>query len=261
METGCIRVERLGRITRITIDRPASANALDAAAQFELAAVFDGFAADPEQWVAVLTGSGNHAFCAGGDLKALARDGMSAGRPKTCFGGLTRRFDLEKPVIAAVNGLAYGGGFELALACDIIVACETARFCLPEPRRGLVALGGGILRLVRAVGEKRAMDIALTARVVSAPEALSLGFVADVVPDDDLAAAALARAEEIAQLAPLAVRGARESVLRAMEQPTLAEAMRAQLHHPSVDRNTASQDFKEGPLAFSEKRPPDWKGR
>jgi crotonobetainyl-CoA hydratase len=105
------------------------------------------------------------------------------------------------------------------------------------------------------------MDIALTSRVVSAREALTLGFVADVVADSELTAAALARAEAITQLAPLAVRGSRESVLRAMEQPTLAEAMRAQLHHPSVERNTASQDFKEGPLAFSEKRPPDWKGR
>ncbi len=259
MASQSIRIERLGRITRITIDRPGSANALDAATQFELSAAFDAFAADPEQWVAILTATGSSAFCGGGDLKALARDGLTE-RPAAGFGGLTGRFDLEKPVIAAVNGAAFGGGFELALACDLIVADENARFSLPEPRRGMVALGGGILRLARAVGEKRAMDIALTAREVTAAEALALGFVAQVVPAAALAETAMTRAGEIAALAPLAVRATRELVLRALEQPTLAEAMKAQGRHASVKSLIASQDFVEGPRAFAEKRKPVWRG-
>ena len=133
-------VERDGPLTLVTIQRPDSRNALNRAAHEELADIFDVFAADPDQWVAILTGAGDKAFCAGQDLKAQA-DGADLRPPPRGFGGLSSRFDLDKPVIAAINGIAFGGGFELALACDIIVALESAKFALPEPKVGLAALG------------------------------------------------------------------------------------------------------------------------
>ena len=137
------RVEREGPLTIITLNRPEVMNALHPPAHFELNAVFDAFAADPEQWVAIVTGAGERAFSAGNDLKYQASGGkMSA--PPGGFAGLTSRFDLNKPLIAAVNGIAMGGGFEIALACDLIVASETAVFALPEPRVGLAALAGGL---------------------------------------------------------------------------------------------------------------------
>src|ERR1700734_2087863 len=133
-------------------------NALHPPAHFELAQVFDDFAADPEQWVAIVTGAGERAFSAGNDLKYQAGGGkMSA--PTSGFGGPPRPFDLDKPLIAAVNGIAMGGGFEIALACDIILAADTAVFALPEPRVGLAALAGGPHRLPRTIGEKRAMGM------------------------------------------------------------------------------------------------------
>src|SRR5579859_7291729 len=165
-------VERDGRITLITLNRPQVLNALHPPAHLELAAIFDEFSADPTQWVAILTGSGKRAFCAGSDLKVPpASDTRVQGlAPGAGFGGLTARFDLNKPVIAAVNGLAMGGGFELALACDLIVAAENATFALPEPKVGLAALAGGLLRLPRQIGLKQAMGLILTGRRVSAAE-------------------------------------------------------------------------------------------
>jgi len=153
-------VERDGHLTIVTICRPEVMNAVHAPANFELEEIFDAFAADPTQWVAILTGSGDRAFCAGNDLKyasELALRGERISIPRTGFGGLTSRFDLTKPVIAAVNGLAMGGGFEMALACDLIIASESAQFALPEPKVGMAALCGGLHRLPRQIGLKRAM--------------------------------------------------------------------------------------------------------
>ena len=143
------RVERDGPITTVTLNRPEVMNALHSPAHFELGEVFDAFAADPEQWVAIVTGAGERAFSAGNDLKHQAGGGKM-GSPPSGFAGLTTRFDLTKPLIAAVNGVAMGGGFEIALACDIIIASENAVFALPEPRVGLAALAGGLHRLPRA---------------------------------------------------------------------------------------------------------------
>ena len=162
------KVTRKGPITIVTLSRPEVYNALHTDAHFELNKVFDDFSADPEQWVAIVTGAGDKAFCAGNDLKWQAAGGKR-GWDKGGFAGLTSRFDCDKPIIAAVNGVAMGGGFEIALACDLIIASENAMFALPEPRVGLAALAGGLHRLPRQIGLKRAMGMILTARHVTRP--------------------------------------------------------------------------------------------
>src|SRR5665213_2085670 len=160
-----ITVERDGPVTVITMNRPEVLNALHSPMHFEMDAALNAFHADPEQWVGIITGAGERAFSAGNDLKWQAGGGEMRA-PDSGFAGLTSRFDLTKPLIAAVNGVAMGGGFEIALACDIILASETAVFALPEPRVGLAALAGGLHRLPRAIGTKRAMSMILTARLV-----------------------------------------------------------------------------------------------
>ncbi|MFN9925817.1 MAG: enoyl-CoA hydratase-related protein, partial [Phenylobacterium sp.] len=162
-----IKVDREGPVTIFTLNRPEVMNALHSPAHFEMHEALDAFAADPEQWVGIVTGAGERAFSAGNDLKHQASGGKM-GNPASGFAGLTSRFDLAKPLIAAVNGVAMGGGFEIALACDIIIASDQAVFSLPEPRVGLAALAGGLHRLPRAIGTKRAMAMILTARRVSA---------------------------------------------------------------------------------------------
>lgn len=251
-------VERDGPLTIITINRPQARNALNAEAHAELATIFDDFAADPGQWVAILTGAGDKAFCAGQDLAALA-DGAVLRPPPRGFGGLGSRFDLNKPIIAAVNGIAFGGGFELALACDIIVALDTAKFALPEPKVGLAALGGGIERLPRVIGLKRAMGMMLTGKPVSASEGLQLGFVNEVV-SEDVMAAARRWAQEILACSPMSVRATKEAVLRGMDTPleTSAETVWT---YPAMAEMLASEDAVEGPRAFTEKRAPVWHGR
>jgi enoyl-CoA hydratase/carnithine racemase len=255
-----IRVSQDGPITAIVLNRPEVMNALHAAAQFELDSALDAFAADPHQWVAILTGAGDRAFCTGGDLKALALDG-GKGRPKKGFGGLTSRYDLEKPIIAAVNGAAYGGGFEAALACDVILASETATFCLPEPKRGMAALGGGLHRLARDIGPKRALGMILRASTVTAAEGFQLGFVSAVVPAAELLATAMRWANEMCQLSPMAVRASKDLVYRGLAEAGVEAAMKQQRTYPAYQALVASEDFREGPRAFAEGRPPVWKGR
>src|SRR5438445_1412186 len=175
------KVQREGRLTLVTLNRPEVMNALHAPAHVELAEVFDNFASDQDQWVAIVTGAGERAFSAGNDLKVTAAGGARIPAPPSGFGGITSRFDLDKPLIAAVNGIAMGGGFEIALACDVIIAAENAVFALPEPRVGLAALAGGLHRLPREIGTKRALGMILTGRRVSAAEGRELGFVNEVV--------------------------------------------------------------------------------
>ena len=175
-----IHVERRGRITIFTINRAEAMNALDRTAHFALAAEFDSFAADPDQWVAIITGAGERAFCAGNDLKQILTPGDEL-VPPTGFGGLTARYDMTKPVIAAVNGIAFGGGFEMVLACDLAVASANVTFALPEVRVGLAAMAGGMLRLPRSIGPKKAAELIMTARRIDADEALSLGLINKVV--------------------------------------------------------------------------------
>ena len=162
--------ERDGHIYTVTINRPERMNALHPPGNAEMAELFDEFQNDPDLWVAIVTGAGDRAFCAGNDLRYQAEGGDMSGSPATGFGGLTSRWDLDKPVIAAVNGVAMGGGFEIALACDLIIASENARMALPEPKVGLAALAAGVHRLPRQIGIKRAMGMMLTGRNVHAQE-------------------------------------------------------------------------------------------
>jgi enoyl-CoA hydratase/carnithine racemase len=174
---------------------------------------------------------------------------------------LTARFDLTKPVIAAVNGLAMGGGFEIALACDIIVASEAAIFALPEPKVGLAALAGGLLRLPRLIGLKNAMGMILTGRRVSAAEGKVLGFVNEVSAPGDVMATARRWAAEIVACSPMSIRASKQIVYHCLDMPSVAEAYAAQNRLPATRALFRSADIKEGPMAFAQKRPPNWKGR
>ena len=253
-----VQVVRDEHVTVVTIDRPHAMNALDRPAHDMMAAAFDAFAVDPEQWVAIVAATGGRAFCAGNDLKQdRAFEDMV---PDSGFGGLTNRFDLDKPVIAAIDGMAFGGGFELALACDLFVAGETAAFALPEVRVGLAPMGGGLLHLPTLIGAKRAMELILTGRRMSAAEALSLGIVNRVVPAGEALAAARALAAEIVVAAPLAVRATKATMRRAL-QADIATAMTEHLAYPEIVAMLGSEDAREGARAFAEKRRPGWSGR
>jgi enoyl-CoA hydratase/carnithine racemase len=251
-------VERDGHLWTVTIRRPHVLNALHAPATAELADVFDHFEADDDAWVAIITGEGDRAFCVGNDLKHHAPPDEPWQLPPSGFGGLTARYDLVKPVIAAVNGIAAGGGFELVLACDLIIAAEHAQFTLPEARLGLAALAGGVHRLPRAIGLQRAMGIVLTGRRVDAAEGEALGFVNEVVPGHELAAAARRWAGEVLQSSPMSVRASKQAMLRGLDCAGVPAATEAT--YPAVDALLASEDFREGPTAFLERRTPVWKG-
>lgn len=254
------KAEREANVLVVTINRPEVMNALHPPANFELAEVFDAFAADPELWIAIITGAGERAFSAGNDLKYQAAGGKMS-IPPSGFAGLTSRFDLDKPVIAAVNGIAMGGGFEIALACDIIVAAENAVFALPEPRVGLAALAGGLHRLPREIGTKRALGMILTGRRVGAAEGRELGFVNEVVPAGEAVAAARRWAGRIAECSPMSVRASKQAVYRGLGESSVEAALAAQRNYEAVRAMYTSEDFVEGPRAFAAKRPPEWKGK
>ena len=256
-----IRYEKRERIAYVTIDRPEVLNALHPQASAELRDAFTDFRDDPDLWVAVLTGEGERAFCAGNDLKYHAkhvRPGEQYPEAETMpFGGITSGFTCWKPIIAAVNGHALGGGLELAMACDIIVAADHARLGLPEPRVGLVAGAGGVHRLPRHVPHKIAMGMLLTGRQISAQEALQWGLVNEVVPLSELIPAADHWVSEILEGAPPSVRASKQMATIGLGLP-LEEAMSH--GYSEFEKAITSEDYAEGPKAFAEKRPPMWKG-
>jgi crotonobetainyl-CoA hydratase len=253
-----VTTERRGPVLIVTMNRPEVYNAVHSPMHHEMSAIWDEFAADPDLWVAVLTGTGAKAFSAGNDLKYTAQGGKGTA-PATGFAGLSSRFDLEKPIIAAVNGFAMGGGFEIALACDIVLAADTATFALPEVKVGLFAAAGGVQRLSRQIGRKPAVEIMLTGRSVSAAEGHQLGFVNAVLPAEQLMQAALAKAEEICAVSPSSVK-ATKRILNGMDD---LEQLKASLlqSRAVITELSKTEDFKEGVNAFVEKRQPQWKNR
>jgi enoyl-CoA hydratase/carnithine racemase len=249
-------VQDEGRLRIVTLNRPEVLNALHADANDELSAVWDEFAARDDLWVGIVTGAGPRAFSAGNDLKVQAAGKRRPNGPNG-FAGLCHRFGMTKPLIAAVNGVAMGGGFETALACDIIIAAENAIFALPEPRVGLIA--GGVHRLPRSIPIKKAMGMILTGRRVPAREGFELGFVTEVVPEGQALDAAKRWAAMILECSPKAVRASKQAAYGGLDMPTLEQAMRTVF--PAQQENIESQDYIEGPRAFAEKRKPDWKNR
>ena len=252
-----------GRVLCITINRPERHNAIDTETNFALAEAFDRFAADDELWLAVIRGAGEKAFCAGGDIQAMnaAAEGGEAYRvPATGYGGLTSRFDLNKPVIAAVNGLAMGGGFEIALAADIVVAAEQAVFGLPEPLIGVIAYAGGVHRLPRQIGHQRAMQLLLACDTINAAKALDWGLVNEVVPAADLDQAVARWVEKLLKAAPLALRATKQCVQQ-REFSTLEDAIKGQDTgaYPALETMRHSADILEGITAFAGKRAPVWR--
>lgn len=249
-------VQDEGRLRIVTLNRPEVLNALHADANDELAVIWDEFATRDDLWVGIITGAGQRGFSAGNDLKIQAGGKRRANGPRG-FAGICNRFDLAKPLIAAVNGVAMGGGFETALACDIIVAAKNAVFALPEPRVGLIAGAGGVHRLPRSIPIKKAMGMILTGRRVNAQEGFELGFVTEVVPEGQALEGAKRWATMILECSPKAVRASKQASYRGMDEPTLEQAMRT--IYPAQQENMESHDYIEGPEAFAEKRPPNWR--
>lgn len=256
-----VTLERRAAVLIITLDRP-KANAIDVATSLELYAAFKTLNDDPALRVGIITGTGRF-FSAGWDLGA-ANDGeaVDADHGPGGFAGLTEYFSLTKPVIAAVNGLAVGGGFELALAADLIIASTAARFWLPEAQLGMLPDSGGLLRLPKAIPARLAREMILTGRRLEADEALALNLVNRVVEPEGLLASAMELAEAIARSAPLAVTAARD-ILRATEAVEVEQGytlMRSGAI-PSYRAMLDSDHVLEGPRAFAEGRAPEWKGR
>ena len=247
--------ERRGHVEVLTINRPEARNAINYATAAALSNALDECETDEDVWVVVLTGAGDRAFSAGMDLKAFANGEFPA--TDKGFGGITQR-DFPKPLIAAANGSALAGGFEMVISCDLVVAAEHARFGIPEVQRGLFAAGGGVIRLAKLLPPAVAYEMALTAEPIEAARAYELGLVNRVVPGEQVLDAAIALAERIAKNAPLAVRTSKELMRRSRE---LTEAESWTLSNDAWAMIMASADAMEGAIAFAEKREPRWQGK
>jgi len=252
-----LHVEVVGRVLVLTLDRPEARNAINAATAAELEAGIARLEDDDDLWVGVLHHEGP-VFSAGADLKEIsANAGTGLYRSGGGFAGMVN-YDRAKPLIAAVDGPAVAGGFEVVLSCDCVVASTNARFGLPEVKRGLAAAAGGPFRLARVVGPNIAAELVMTGETIDVDRAYQLGLVSRVVEPGTVRAAALALAEEICANAPVAVRESRALVAAAFDHD---EAELWAMSREMGRRVFATEDVKEGPLAFIEKRPPVWKGR
>lgn len=249
-------VEIEGPLMIVRFNRPERRNALHADASHELGVIFDEFERDPALRVAIITGAGEQAFCAGADLRSEVRSDRPP-VPSTGFAGLIARFDRRKPIIAAVNGAAMGGGFEAALASDIIVAADHATFGLTEARVGLAALGGGIQRLIQEVGPKRANALLLTGDKIGAQAAADMGLVAQVVPGPQLLEAARDWANRILACSPASI-AATKAVAQSLDGSSAAQSIATMFELPEVRSLLTGPDAREGPRAFAEKRAPQW---
>jgi enoyl-CoA hydratase/carnithine racemase len=244
-------------VLTITLNRPDALNALLPEMHQQLHELFDEFSRDDDLHIAVLTGAGDRAFCAGSDLVQKAPL-QSKLMPDSGYGGLLQRFDLTKPVIAAINGHAIGGGMEIVLACDLAVAVSDAKFGLPEPKVGLAA-SGGLHRLVRQLPLKHAMHIALTGELFSAATALQLGLVNSVVEREHFQTEVDALVSSLKASAPLAMRATKEQMMKGIDAGGLRQAH--DTNYPLYDALKQTEDAIEGMNAFAEKRKPVWRGR
>lgn len=266
VNTPRVRYEKCEQVAYITLNRPHVLNAMDLRTHEELAVIWDDFEADDNIRVGVLAGAGNKAFSVGQDLKELALRQRSGTAGEASFGSrgkpgwprLTERFDRVKPIIAKVQGHTLGGGFELALACDIIVAAQDAKFALPEAQLGLIAGAGGVFRLTRQIPFRTALGYLMTGRTMTASKALELGLINDVAPANKLDACVDGWARDILRSAPLSIRAIKEA---ASKSATVSIEQAFAMHYTWEDTRKASLDAREGPQAFVDRRPPVWLGR
>jgi len=254
-----VNYEKEGRIAIITINRPEAMNALNMETMRELHKAMTEFRDDPEMWVGIITGAGEKAFCGGADIKDTLPFMKDHGRdPWAMPPSIMRGLEMWKPLVAAINGMALGGGLELALACDIRIAAENARLGTPEVTLGLIPGWGGTQRLPRVVPWCKAAELLLMGKLIDAQEAYRIGLVNKVVPQAEVMATAREYAENICKAAPLAVRAAKEAMIRGSAM-TLEEGLR--LENSLVASVMSTEDFAEGTGAFVEKRKPNYKAK
>jgi len=252
-----VRFETKNHVAIITLDRPEARNAINGVMSSGIEAALDQYESDDALWAAVLTGNGP-VFCAGADLKEISAGNAAAtATARGGFGGIVHR-ERSKPLIAALNGPALAGGCEIALACDMIVASDASFFGLPEVKRSLIAVAGALFRLPRAIGMTQAMEVILTGEPLPAARAYQLGLVNRLVPADRVVEEALGLAEKIASNAPLAVQASRALAARAFSADEAALWIEG---FEAFQRIMQTEDAKEGPLAFIQKRAPSWKAR
>ena len=253
------------KVAWITLNRPAAMNSINPELRWQLSEHLNEVENNDDIWLAVITGAGQKAFCAGADLKHRAMERNATSEQLAKWRQLAQetkhiieRWHFKKPLIAMVNGYALGGGLEIAMACDIIVAADHAEFGLPEPRRGLIAGSAGVHRLPRQIGLKPAMGYLLTGRHMSAMRAFQLGLVNEVVPANELTDTVKGYVDDILRCAPLAVRATKEAAVKGLDHP-LAQAFYTRYEGEVARQQSA--DALEGPRAFAEKRSPQWQGK
>lgn len=262
VDTTKVLIENRDHVLILTINRPEARNAVDGDVWYLIGKALEDAQDDPDVRCIVLTGSGDVAFSAGLDLKALATGTLNIppAMAKYSFAGFARHFT-SKPTIAAVNGKALGGGSELALACDLIVAVESANFGLPEVKRGLIAGGGGVFRITEVIPQKIALEMLMTGEPMSAQDASRWGLVNRVVPDGQALEGALELAGAIAKNAPLAVQASKRLAYRIADGEPAGEAAMWSANDAEIGVLFRSADAAEGPRAFAEKREPVWTGK